>query len=69
MWSWGHAYLTLNLPAIALLGEAPPNTEIFRRLVRRVGFDEPCFLESDEEMVRNALTSAHPYTQGITFEA
>ena len=69
LWSWGHAYLTLNLPAIAPLGEALPNTEIFRRLARHVGFDEPCFLESDEEMVRNALTSTHPYAQGITFES
>ena len=69
LWSWGHAYLTLNLPAIAPLGEALPNTEIFRRLARHVGFDEPCFLESDEQMVRNALTSTHPYAQGITFES
>jgi len=69
LWSWGHAYLTLNLPAIAPLGEALPNTEIFRRLAQRMGFDEPCFRESDEDIVRKALTSTHPYARGITFES
>ena len=34
MFSWGHLYLTLNEPAIAPLGEAVPNTELFRRLAR-----------------------------------
>ena len=32
MFSWGHLYVTLNTPAIELLGEAIPNTELFRRL-------------------------------------
>jgi anaerobic selenocysteine-containing dehydrogenase len=32
MFSWGHTYVTLNMPAIAPLGEAVPNTELFRRL-------------------------------------
>ena len=67
-WSWGHAYLTLNQPAIEPVGEAMPNTEIFRRLARRMGFSDACFLESDEDMVRAALTSTHPYAQGITYE-
>ena len=69
LWSWGHAYLTLNLPAIAPLGEALPNTEIFRRLARRMDFDDPCFRESDEDIVRKALTSTHPYARGITLES
>jgi anaerobic selenocysteine-containing dehydrogenase len=69
LWSWGHSYLTLNLPAIGPRGESLPNTEIFRRLARRMGFEEPCFLESDEEIARGALTSAHPWARGITFES
>jgi anaerobic selenocysteine-containing dehydrogenase len=69
LWSWGHAYITLNLPAIAPLGETLPNTEIFRRLAERMGFNEPYFRESDEDIVRKALTSTHAFAQGITFEA
>src|SRR5215510_5993403 len=39
MFSWGHFYLSLNQPAIEPLGEAVPNTELFRRLSRRMGLD------------------------------
>ena len=67
-WSWGHAYLTLNQPAIEPVGEALPNTEIFRRLAHRMGFSDACLQESDEDMVRAALTSTHSYAQGITYE-
>jgi len=40
MWSWGHLYISVNNPAIAPLGEAIPNVELFRRLAARMGFDE-----------------------------
>ena len=68
LFSWGQTYLTLNQPAIAPLGEAVPNTEFFRRLAARLGFDEPYFRDSDEDLVRSALASDHPYLHGITFE-
>jgi len=68
MWSWGHTCLALNQPAIAPLGEAIPNSELFRRLATRMGFDEPAFRESDEALIRTALDSDHPYLRGITFE-
>nr|MDQ3044017.1 molybdopterin-dependent oxidoreductase [Chloroflexota bacterium] len=67
MWSWGHDYLALNRPAIAPVGEAIPNTELFRRLAHRMGFEEPIFSTSDEELVRTALDSDHPYLAGITY--
>jgi len=68
MWSWGHTNIALNQPAIAPVGEAVPNSELFRRLAARMGFDEPAFRESDETMIRAALDSDHPYLRGITFE-
>ncbi len=66
--SWGHTYLTLNLPAIAPVGEAISNAELFRRLAQQMGFTESYFQDSDEDIVRTALNSNHPYLQGITFE-
>jgi anaerobic selenocysteine-containing dehydrogenase len=51
LWSWGHHYLTYNAPAIAPRGQSKPNTEIFRLLAARMGFNDPCFLETDEEML------------------
>ena len=54
--SYGHTYAMLNMPAIRPLGESKPNTEIFRLLAKRMGFDEPCFDDSDEDLIRQALT-------------
>jgi anaerobic selenocysteine-containing dehydrogenase len=68
MWSWGQTFLALNQPAIEPVGEAVPNSELFRRLAARMGFDDACFRESDETMIRAALDSQHPYLRGISFE-
>jgi len=53
--SYGHLYVLANTPAIAPVGESLPNSEIFRRLAARMGFDEPCFRDSDEDICRTAL--------------
>jgi anaerobic selenocysteine-containing dehydrogenase len=53
--SYGHTSVLINEQAIAPLGEALPNTEIFRRLARRMGFDEPCFVDTDEQLARQAF--------------
>lgn len=58
IFSWGHHYLTLSRPAIEPLGEAKPNTEIFRMLAARLGLDDPCFSDSDEELVEAVLATA-----------
>jgi anaerobic selenocysteine-containing dehydrogenase len=66
--SYGHLYVSLSRPAIAPRGEAKPNTEVFRLLAARMGFDHPCLLETDEEMARQAFRWDHPHMKGITFE-
>jgi anaerobic selenocysteine-containing dehydrogenase len=53
--SYGHLYALANNPAIVPLGESLPNSEVFRRLAARMGFDEPCFRDSDEDICRSAL--------------
>jgi len=53
--SYGHTDVLLNRPAIAPLGQALPNTQIFRELAARMGFDEPCFADSDEALCRAAF--------------
>ena len=65
--SYGHLYWMINNPAIAPLGEAKPNSEIFRQLARRMGFDDPCFEDSDEALAQCAL-AAHPANAGISIE-
>ncbi len=66
--AYGHLYVMLNEPAIEPLGEALPNTEVFRRLAAKMGFTDACFQDSDEEMARQALASSHPSLSGITLE-
>lgn len=65
MFSWGHTYVTLNMSAIAPLGEAVPNTELFRRLAARMNFEEECFKLSDEELAMEVLDWSAPVMQGI----
>ncbi|HEY2830930.1 MAG TPA: molybdopterin-dependent oxidoreductase [Sporichthyaceae bacterium] len=69
MFSWGHLYVTLNQPAIEPLGEAIPNTELFRRLGRRMGFTEGYFTRTDEDMLAAAFDWSAPAMQGITLES
>ena len=52
---YGHYYIVANNPAIRPLGEAKPNSEIFRLLAGAMGYDEPCFRESDETIAQAAL--------------
>ena len=66
--AYGHLYLTLSRPAIAPLGEAKPNTEVFRLLAARLGLDDPCLRESDDEIARKALQWDHPNLRGVTYE-
>ena len=56
--SYGHTSVLINEPAIAPLGEAKPNTQIFRELAARMGFTEPCFDDSDETIARAAFGRA-----------
>ena len=55
--SYGHTYVLMNQPAVAPLGEAKPNTQVFRELAARLGFDEPCFADTDEQLATQAFTS------------
>ena len=53
--SYGHTDVLLNRPAVSPIGEAKTNTQIFRDLAAHMGFDEPCFSESDEQLCRAAF--------------
>ena len=67
--SYGHHYVTLNRPSIEPLGEALPNSEIFRRLAARMGLDEPSLRDDDLTIIRQALDSPSPNLKGVTLEA
>ena len=56
--SYGHTDVVLNRPAIAPLGEAKTNTQIFRELALRMGLSNPLLQEDDESLCQLALQ--HP---------
>jgi anaerobic selenocysteine-containing dehydrogenase len=62
--SYGHHWLQRAEAVIPPQGESLPNTEIFRRLAARFGFDEPCFKATDEELMDDALDAADPRLAG-----
>lgn len=53
--TYGHRWWLANLPAIAPVGQALPNSEIFRRLAARMGLDHPALRDSDEDVAASAL--------------
>ncbi|HKA06855.1 MAG TPA: molybdopterin-dependent oxidoreductase, partial [Gemmataceae bacterium] len=53
--AYGHLYVQANNPAIAPLGEAKPNTDVFRLLAVAMSFEPELFEVSDEELARQAL--------------
>ena len=56
--SYGHTDALLNRPAIAPVGQAKPNTQIFRELAAHMGFTDACFADSDEALCRQAYGDA-----------
>ncbi|GLK56390.1 anaerobic selenocysteine-containing dehydrogenase [Methylopila capsulata] len=68
MFSWGHLYLSYNNQAIEPLGEAVSNTELFRRLAKALGIDDPFFFRSDDEMIEASMDWSSPVLEGVTLE-
>jgi len=75
--SYGHYYLQLSQPAIAPLGEARSNVEMFQQLALKLGFDngpdgDACFRQTVDEMIDAALdvreTDKRGWMNGITRE-
>ncbi len=63
--SYGHLHVQANEPAIAPLYEAKSNTDVFRLLAKRLGFEEELFQVSDEELAAQALS---PKYSGRAFQ-
>ncbi|MHB8618651.1 MAG: molybdopterin-containing oxidoreductase family protein [Chloroflexota bacterium] len=67
--SYWHLHLALAEPAIEPVGEAKPNVEVFRLLAAAMGFDDPCFQDSVDDILRQGLDfGANPALRGISLE-
>jgi anaerobic selenocysteine-containing dehydrogenase len=67
--AYGHLYVMYNRKSIEPLGEALPNSEIFRRLAAAMKLDSPELKASDDELMRDALSDTGDSMRGITLEA
>ena len=63
--AYGHHWLQRAEPVIRPIGNALPNTEIFRRLAARFGFEDACFQVNDKALMDEALDVADPRLGGI----
>ncbi|HKQ24823.1 MAG TPA: molybdopterin-dependent oxidoreductase [Burkholderiales bacterium] len=67
--AYGNYYFSLSEQAIEKQGESLDNQEMFRRLARAMGYDEPCFRQSDEDMIRELIDpEVNPLFEGVSFE-
>ena len=75
--AYGHLHLLLNRPAIAPLGEARPNSRIFRELAAALGTRlgkacpqllDPALVASDAEIALDAYRWEHPALAGTPTE-
>lgn len=64
--AYGHYHVGLSPAAIAPLGEARANVPVFAELARRMGFTEPCFHDTEADLIDQALATNHPWLKGIT---
>jgi anaerobic selenocysteine-containing dehydrogenase len=72
--AYGHYYVGHSQKAIEPPGEARPNVWLFGQLAARVGFEEDCFRDTEEDLIRQALAmgadghSTRPEMEHITLE-
>jgi anaerobic selenocysteine-containing dehydrogenase len=72
--AYGHYFLQLSQQAIEPPGEARPNVWLFGQLAQRMGFQEECFRDTPEQIIRQALSigpdgrSTNMEMEHITFE-
>ena len=64
--SYGHLYWMVNQPAIAPIGEARSDSDLFRLLASRMGFTDKTLFETDEQIAAAAIDRRHAYNDGIT---
>ncbi len=74
--AYGHLHIQTNEPAIAPLGEAKSNNDVFRLLAKAMGLEDKLFAVDDVELARQSLevngsTAVYPPRKafdGITLE-
>ena len=64
--AYGHYYVQISNQAIAPVGESRSNVWLFSQLAQRMGFTEPCFRDTPEELIAQALGKQDKWMAGVT---
>jgi anaerobic selenocysteine-containing dehydrogenase len=63
--AYGHLFVQISEQAIAPLGEARSNVALFGELAQRMGFEESCFADTEDDLIDQTLTTDDPWFAGI----
>jgi anaerobic selenocysteine-containing dehydrogenase len=63
--SYGQFFLQRTRPAIPPLGEARSNWDTFRLLAAAMGFDEPVFRQTADQVIDGLLAAPSPWREGL----
>ncbi len=66
--AYGHYHVQLSPRATEPPGEVRSNVWLFSQLAQRMGFPEPCFRDTEQDLLKQALDTAHPWHNGVTYE-
>lgn len=66
--AYGHYYMQMARPALPAEGEARSNHAIFQALAQRMGYTDPAFLDTEDDVIRQCLASGSRFLDGITLE-
>ncbi len=67
--SYGQFFLQRTRPAIRPLGQARSNWDTFRCLAGAMGFDEPIFRQTADQVIDRLLDAPSPWREGLDREA
>jgi anaerobic selenocysteine-containing dehydrogenase len=67
--SYGHYCIQRTRPVIPAVGQSKSNREVFSLLADAMGFDEPVFRRSAEEMIAELMALPHPWRAGLDMAA
>jgi anaerobic selenocysteine-containing dehydrogenase len=67
--AYGNYFYNYSEQSIERQGESLDNQELFRRMAKAMGYDDPCFSQSDDDMLREILDpEVNPLMEGVTLE-
>lgn len=66
--SWGFNYIAINRAAVEPVGESKSNSEVARLLAAGLGYDDPIFTMSDDDLIRHCLDGSEAERLGASYE-